>query len=86
MCIRKLFTKPATTLGLVEIASALNKIIHNSHFQKRITLKELATHFVKGGTLQNAIFASSTSKFGIEKPLVDDEDFKSSTQSSTPIL
>ena len=29
-----------------------------------------------------AILASSTSKFGIEIPLVDDEDFKSSTEST----
>ena len=29
-----------------------------------------------------AIFASSTSKFGIRIPLFDDEDFKSSTEST----
>ena len=29
-----------------------------------------------------AILASSTTKFGIEIPLVDDEDFKSSTEST----
>ena len=29
-----------------------------------------------------AILASSTSKFGIGIPLVDDEDFKSSTEST----
>ena len=33
-----------------------------------------------------AILASSTSKFGIEIPLVDDEDFKSSTESTVRLL